>query len=48
MVIWLKGAKKLLYLVRDVLDVLRAFQGGIYNVVCFLCEITPQMLEMPA
>ena len=35
-----------LYLVRDPLDVLRASESGIDNAVCFLCEITPQMLEM--
>lgn len=37
-----------LYLVRDPLDVLKAAEGGIENAVCFLCEITPQMLEMLA
>jgi DNA primase len=35
-----------LYLVRDPLDVLRAAESGVDNAVCFLCEITPQMLEM--
>jgi DNA primase len=35
-----------LYLVRDPLDVLRAAESGVDNAVCFLCDITPQMLEM--
>jgi DNA primase len=35
-----------LYLVRDPLDVLKAAESGVENAVCFLCEITPQMLEM--
>jgi DNA primase len=35
-----------LYLVRDPIDVLRASENGVENAVCFLCEITPQMLEM--
>jgi len=35
-----------IYLVRDPLDVLRASENGIENVVSFLCEVTPQMLEM--
>lgn len=37
-----------LYLVRDPLDVLRAYEGGIENVVSFLAPITPQSLEMLA
>lgn len=35
-----------LYLVRDPLDVLKAAESGVENAVCFLREITPQMLEM--
>jgi DNA primase len=35
-----------LYLVRDPLQVLLAFQSGVENVVAFLGEITPQSLEM--
>jgi DNA primase len=35
-----------IYLVRDPVDVLRAAESGVDNAVCFLCEITPQMLEM--
>ena len=35
-----------LYLVRDPLDELRASESGVDNVVSFLCEVTPQMLEM--
>jgi len=37
-----------LYLVRDVLDVLRAHESGVQNVVCFLTEITPLQIEMLA
>ena len=37
-----------LYLVRDPLQVLVAFESGIENVVAFLAEITPQSLEMLA
>ena len=35
-----------IYLVRDPIDVLKAAESGVDNAVCFLCEITPQMLEM--
>lgn len=34
-----------LYLVRDPLDVLVAFESGVENVVAFLSDITPQSLE---
>lgn len=37
-----------LYLVRDPLQVLTAYEGGITNCVAFLCPITAQMLEMLA
>jgi DNA primase len=37
-----------LYLVRDPLDVLRAFEGGIENVVSFLGPMTPHNLEILA
>ena len=37
-----------LYLVRDVLDVLRAQECGVGNCVCFLTEITGLQIEMLA
>ena len=37
-----------LYLVRDVLDVLRAHESGVQNVVCFLTEISCLQIEMLA
>ena len=37
-----------LYLVRDVLDVLRASESGAQNVVCFLTEISALQVEMLA
>jgi DNA primase len=37
-----------LYLVRDVLDVLRAHESGVQNVVCFLTDITALQVEMLA
>jgi hypothetical protein len=37
-----------LYLVRDPLQVLTAFESGVENVVAFLAPITPQSLEMLA
>jgi len=37
-----------LYLVRDVLDVLRAHENGIANCVCFLTEISGLQIEMLA
>lgn len=37
-----------LYLVRDVLDVLRAYEAGATNCVCFLSEITALQVEMLA
>lgn len=38
-----------LYLVRDPLDVLKAFESGIENVICVLTDgITPQQLEQIA
>jgi DNA primase len=37
-----------LYLVRDVLDVLRAHESGVQNVVCFLTEISALQVEMLA
>ena len=37
-----------LYLVRDVLDVLRAHESGVHNVVCFLTDITALQVEMLA
>lgn len=37
-----------LYLVRDVLDVLRAHESGVQNVVCFLTEISCLQVEMLA
>lgn len=37
-----------LYLVRDPIDVLKAFESGVENVVSFLTEITPQQIEMLA
>lgn len=37
-----------LYLVRDVLDVLRAHESGVQNVVCFLTEISGLQIEMLA
>jgi DNA primase len=37
-----------LYLVRDVLDVLKAHEGGVSNVVCFLTEISVLQVEMLA
>jgi DNA primase len=37
-----------LYLVRDPLDVLRAYEGGIENVVSFLGPMTPHNLEILA
>jgi DNA primase len=37
-----------LYLVRDVLDVLRAQESGVQNVVCFLTEISCLQIEMLA
>lgn len=37
-----------LYLVRDVLDVLRASDSGVTNVVCFLTEISALQVEMLA
>jgi DNA primase len=37
-----------LYLVRDVLDVLKAHESGVPNCVCFLTEITALQVEMLA
>jgi DNA primase len=37
-----------LYLVRDVLDVLKAHEAGVANCVCFLTEITALQVEMLA
>jgi DNA primase len=37
-----------LYLVRDVLDVLKAHESGVGNCVCFLTEISPLQVEMLA
>ena len=37
-----------LYLVRDVLDVLKAHEGGVTNCVCFLTEISALQVEMLA
>jgi DNA primase len=37
-----------LYLVRDVLDVLKAHESGVSNCVCFLTEISPLQVEMLA
>ena len=37
-----------LYLVRDVLDVLKAHQSGVTNCVCFLTEISTLQVEMLA
>jgi DNA primase len=37
-----------LYLVRDVLDVLKAHESGVANCVCFLTEISPLQIEMLA
>jgi DNA primase len=37
-----------LYLVRDVLDVLKAQESGVTNCVCFLTEITALQMEMLA
>jgi len=37
-----------LYLVRDVLDVLKAHESGVTNCVCFLCDITALQVEMLA
>jgi DNA primase len=37
-----------LYLVRDVLDVLKAHESGVTNCVCFLTEISPLQVEMLA
>jgi DNA primase len=37
-----------LYLVRDPIDVLKAIESGVENVVAFLTEITPQQIEMLA
>ncbi len=37
-----------LYLVRDVLDVLKAHELGVTNCVCFLTEITALQVEMLA
>ena len=37
-----------LYLVRDVLDVLRAHENGVANCVCFLSEISALQIEMLA
>lgn len=37
-----------LYLVRDVLDVLRAHESSVQNVVCFLTEISTLQIEMLA
>jgi DNA primase len=37
-----------LYLVRDVLDVLRAYESGVTNCVCFLTEISALQVEMLA
>lgn len=37
-----------LYLVRDVLDVLKAHESGVTNCVCFLTEITALQIEMLA
>src|ERR1700722_5495354 len=37
-----------LYLVRDVLDVLRAHESGVTNCVCFLTEISALQVEMLA
>jgi DNA primase len=41
-------AEGTLYLVRDVLDVLRAHESGVSNVVCFLTEISGLQIEMLA
>ena len=37
-----------LYLVRDVLDVLKAYESGVTNCVCFLTEISALQVEMLA
>jgi hypothetical protein len=37
-----------LYLVRDVIDVLRASESGVSNCVCFLTEISALQVEMLA
>ena len=37
-----------LYLVRNVLDVLKAHQSGVTNCVCFLTDITALQVEMLA
>lgn len=37
-----------LYLVRDVLDVLKAHESGVTNCVCFLTEISTLQIEMLA
>jgi DNA primase len=37
-----------LYLVRDVLDVLKAYESGVTNCVCFLTDITALQVEMLA
>jgi hypothetical protein len=37
-----------LYLVRDVLDVLKAHESGVANCVCFLTDITALQVEMLA
>ena len=37
-----------LYLVRDVLDVLKAHESGVTNCVCFLTEISTLQVEMLA
>jgi len=37
-----------LYLVRDVLAVLRAHESGVTNCVCFLTEISALQIEMLA
>ncbi len=37
-----------LYLVRDVLDVLKAHESGVTNCVCFLTDITALQVEMLA
>ena len=37
-----------LFLVKEPLDLLVAFEHGVTNLVCFLAEVTPQSLEMLA
>jgi len=37
-----------LFLVKEPLDLLVAFENGVTNLVCFLAEVTPQSLEMLA